>query len=139
MIDGYFAYSFTLGLAATVNPCGFVLLPTYLMYYLGLEGNRPGTQRASLQRALLVSGAVSLGAVAVFVIVGAISHAFTSVIENNVKYAGFAIGLALIVLGCFLLAGWKPRFALPQVNAGAERRQTFVSMLGFGVTYAVAS
>ncbi|MEY4251378.1 MAG: hypothetical protein RL691_259, partial [Actinomycetota bacterium] len=36
-LDGNFAYSFLLGVMAAVNPCGFVLLPTYLVYYLGTE------------------------------------------------------------------------------------------------------
>ena len=28
--------SFIRGLVAAVNPCGFILLPTYLMFFLGL-------------------------------------------------------------------------------------------------------
>ena len=138
-LDGYFAFSFTLGIFAAVNPCGFVMLPAYLMYFLGLEGSRPGSQRASLQRALLVSAATSSGFVSVFVVVGIISRLFTTVIEENAKYAGFVIGIALVVLGCFMLAGWKPPFATPNIGAGKERKQTFASMFGFGVAYAVAS
>ena len=34
--------SFLRGLVATVNPCGFILLPTYLMFFLGLQGQHPG-------------------------------------------------------------------------------------------------
>ena len=138
-LEGFFAYSFTLGIFAAINPCGFVMLPTYLMYFLGLEGSRPGSQRASLQRALVVSAATSAGFVAVFVVVGTISRLFTSVIEQNAKYAGLAIGVGLIVLGCFMLAGWKPPFSMPQISAGAARSQTVASMFGFGVAYAVAS
>ena len=51
--------SFLRGMAAAVNPCGFILLPTYLMYFLGLEGQHPGSQRATIRRGLVVSGAVS--------------------------------------------------------------------------------
>ena len=82
-LEGRFAYSFLAGIFAAVNPCGFVLLPTYLMYFLGLEGARPGTQRASIQRALTVSAATSAGFISVFVIVGTISRGFTTVIEDN--------------------------------------------------------
>ena len=60
--------SFLRGMVAAVNPCGFVLLPTYLVYFLGLElrhgssnGTRYVSQRATVRRALLVSGAVSAG------------------------------------------------------------------------------
>ena len=32
--------SFLKGLVAAVNPCAFVLLPTYLAYFLGSEAGR---------------------------------------------------------------------------------------------------
>lgn len=38
-----------------------------------------------------------------------------------------------------MLAGWRPKFTLPEVGGGTERKQTFASMFGFGVAYAVAS
>jgi cytochrome c biogenesis protein CcdA len=138
-LEGAFAYNFGLGVAAAVNPCGFAMLPAYLMYFLGLEGSRPGTQRASLQRAFTVSAATSAGFVLVFLVVGVVTKAFTTVLAENAKYAGLAIGITLIVLGCFMLAGWKPAFATPQIGGGKERAQTFASMFGFGVAYAVAS
>ena len=138
-LQGNFAYSFLLGIFAAVNPCGFVMLPAYLMYFLGLEGSRPGTQRASLQRALIVSGATSIGFISVFLVVGIISRQFTSAIQDNAKYVSLVVGLVLVVLGCFMLAGWKPPFSTAQWGAGKQRQQTFVSMFGFGVAYAVAS
>ena len=58
-LDARLATSFTAGLLAAINPCGFVLLPTYLVYFLGMENLRPGAERASLLRALKVSLAVS--------------------------------------------------------------------------------
>ena len=39
---------FLRGMVATVNPCGFVLLPTYLMYFLGVEAPQRRRRRASL-------------------------------------------------------------------------------------------
>ena len=60
-IDARLATSFTTGLLAAVNPCGFVLLPTYLVYFLGMENLRPGAERSSIGRALAVSLSVSAG------------------------------------------------------------------------------
>ena len=77
--------------------------------------------------------------IAVFVIVGAITKLFTTVIQENAKYISLVIGIALVVLGCLMLAGWKPAFATARLGEGRERKQTFVSMFGFGVAYAVAS
>ena len=59
VIEGNFAYSFMLGMLAAVNPCGFVLLPAYLLYFLGIDGGPQHLSRAPLQRALRVSASVS--------------------------------------------------------------------------------
>lgn len=138
MIEGNFAFSFVLGVLAAVNPCGFVLLPTYLMFFLGLEGSRPDAgQRASLRRALFVGTATSSGFIAVFLVVGLISRLFTSQIERNARYASLVIGVALVVMGVAMLLGWKPRIATPSVGGGKDR--TVRSMFLFGIAYAIAS
>lgn len=137
-LEGNFAYSFVLGVLAAINPCGFVLLPTYLMFFLGLEGSRPtDSQRTSLARALRVGVATSSGFVAVFIIVGSISRLFTNAIERNAKYVSIVIGVALVVMGVAMLAGWKPRIITPNIATGKTR--TFGSMFLFGIAYAVAS
>jgi cytochrome c biogenesis protein CcdA len=137
-IEGNFAFSFILGVLAAVNPCGFVLLPTYLMFFLGLEGSRPDTnQRATLRRSLFVGTATSSGFVAVFLIVGLISRLFTSQIERNAKYASLVIGVALVAMGIGMLLGWKPRIATPAMTGGKDR--TVRSMFLFGIAYAIAS
>jgi len=137
-LEGNFAYSFVLGVLAAVNPCGFVLLPTYLMFFLGLEGSRPAdSQRTSLTRALRVGLATSSGFIAVFIVVGSISRLFTNAIERNAKYVSIVIGAALVVMGIAMLAGWKPRIVTPNIATGKTR--TFGSMFLFGIAYAVAS
>jgi cytochrome c biogenesis protein CcdA len=137
-VQGNFAYSFLLGVLAAVNPCGFVLLPAYLLYFLGLDNSgHLSEQRASLRRALSVSCAVSFGFIVVFLIVGTISRLFTQWLELNAKYAGFAIGIALVVIGLAMLAGWKPPVATPNISAGKDR--TLIAMFLFGMAYAIAS
>ncbi len=130
--------SFLRGLVAAVNPCAFVLLPTYLMYFLGLEGHRPGSQRATVRRALVVSAAVSVGFMSVFVVVGVVTEYFTSWIEENAKYATLGIGVAFVILGVAMLCGYKLPFATPRFDTG-RRDRTVVSMFVYGVAYAVAS
>ncbi len=129
--------SFGSGLLAAVNPCGFVLLPTYLMYFLGVTG-RPGTQQASVKRALLVSGALSSGFMSVFILVGGITRLFTDWINQNAKYVAFLIGIALIVLGIAMLFGYRLPFSTPKLDPG-QRDRTVFSMFVFGIAYAVAS
>ena len=130
--------SFLRGLVAAVNPCAFVLLPTYLMYFLGMEGHRPGDQRATVRRALLVSAAVSAGFLAVFVVVGIVSEYATRWIESNAKYATVVIGVGFVVLGIAMLAGYRLPISTPQVGPGTPDR-TLPAMALYGVAYAVAS
>jgi cytochrome c biogenesis protein CcdA len=131
--------SFIRGMVAAVNPCGFILLPTYLMYFLGLQGALPGTQRATMRRALLVSGAVSAGFLSVFLVAGVISYNFTNWINENAKYATGGIGVGLVVLGVAMLFGYKLPFMTPNINTGETPRKTVRAMFVFGIAYAVAS
>ncbi len=129
--------SFGSGLLAAVNPCGFVLLPTYLMYFLGVTG-RPGTQRASVRRALTVGASLSAGFMSVFLVVGAVTRLFTDYINQNAKYVALLIGVALFVMGVAMLAGWRLPYTTPKLDVG-RRDRTTASMFVFGVAYAVAS
>jgi len=126
-------------MVATVNPCGFVLLPTYLMYFLGLEAGRADSERATVRRALLVGSAVTGGFMAVFVVVGAITSWFTSWLVANAKYVTGLAGAAFVVLGIAMLFGFKPRFTTPGLSAVGRRDRTVRSMFGYGVVYAVVS
>lgn len=137
-LEGNFAYSFILGVMAAVNPCGFVLLPTYLVYYLGTELNRDGEHKtATLRRGLSVGIAVSSGFIGLFLVVGIISRAFTTVIRDNAKYAALVIGVGLVAMGIAMLFGWKLPIAQPDVSV--QRKRTTWNMFLFGIVYAVAS
>ncbi len=136
-LDARLSTSFAAGLVAAVNPCGFVLLPTYLMFFLGLSG-RPGDQRATVRRALLVGGAVSAGFLTVFLIVGTVSRLFTDWLTTNAKYMSLVVGVAFVVLGIAMLFGYRLPFTTPKLDVG-QRDRTVRSMFVFGVAYAIAS
>lgn len=135
-LEGSFAYSLLLGMFAAVNPCGFVLLPTYLLAYLGVEDDSTTGDR--LRRSLLVGGCVSAGFVAVFVVVGTVSRLFTGWLEANAKYAALAVGVVMILAGARMLSGWRPKLWTPVLGGSSDRRG-ILAMTGFGVVYAIAS
>ena len=136
-IEGNFAYSFILGVLAAVNPCGFVLLPTYLIFFLGTREEPNLKTGERLRRALVVSSGISIGFLAIFFVIGVISRLFTQWIELNAKYASLAIGIVLVIGGARMLTGWTPKFAVPQL--GGVQTKTFRATVVYGVAYAVAS
>lgn len=131
--------AFLRGMVASINPCGFVLLPTYLMFFLGLQAaDGVDDQRASMRRALVVGTAVSAGFVAVFLVVGVVTETIDTWLLSNAKYATVVIGAAFVVLGVAMLAGYRPRYATPHLDAGGGTRSVG-SMFVYGTAYAVAS
>jgi len=130
--------SFIRGLVAAVNPCGFVLLPTYLLYFLGLQSSDAGHRRAPMSRALLVSAAVSAGFLSVFLAVGLVSELFTGWIQENAKYFTPVVGVGLIALGLAMLFGYRLPIATPKLDTGGRDR-TVGSMFLYGIAYATAS
>ncbi len=138
-INFRFATAFGSGLLAAVNPCGFVLLPTYLIYFLGMENLRPGAERASIPRALKVSLAVSGGFMAVFLLIGTITKLTTTwFISEPGPYLSLGIGVLLVALGIAMLFGYRLPFTTPKLDIG-QRDRSVRSMFVFGVAFAIAS
>jgi cytochrome c-type biogenesis protein len=136
--DGRLATSFSSGLLAAVNPCGFVLLPTYLLYFLGIENLRPGAERSSVRRALAVSIAVSAGFMTVFILIGTIVKLTSNWLVAKSSWLSLAFGIVLIVFGIAMLFGYRLPFTAPKLDIG-QRDRTVRSMYVFGIAYAIAS
>lgn len=139
MIDANLTFAFTAGIIATINPCGFAMLPAYLSFFLGLEGDEEGNAaRAGLGRALATGGLVSAGFLVVFGAVGLLVTAGLEVVRDLVPWISIAIGVAITVLGLAVLGGRSLTLMLPKLERGTGDRRPRSLML-FGVSYAVAS
>ena len=143
MLDAPLALAFTAGMVATVNPCGFAMLPAYLGYFLGLEGaSQPdaaeGPATAGLLRALVVGAVVSAGFLILFALTGVLISWTSFSIGEVSPWLTVIIGVALVSLGIGFAIGWEPTFALPKLNKGGRSRGLW-SMFLFGVSYAIAS
>lgn len=130
--------SFLKGLVASVNPCAFVLLPTYLAFFLGAEAGRPGDQRSTVRRALVVSLSVSAGFMAVFVTIGLLSEYVTRWIEDNAKYFTLVIAIVFVVAGAAMLSGRELPVSTPRLQFRRAGRSVGTMAL-YGVAYAVSS
>lgn len=134
------ALSFTAGMIAAFNPCGFALLPAYLSYFVGIDDDAasPGAGGPSVARALLVGATVAGGFVAVFGSAGLLVTGLSLRIQTLSPWLSIVIGLALAGLGVAMLRGFKPTLALPRVSAGTKGRG-LGGMFMFGVSYATVS
>jgi cytochrome c-type biogenesis protein len=137
MIDAPLALAFSAGMVATVNPCGFAMLPAYLSYFLGLEGADEDA-RAGVTRALEVGAVVTLGFVVVFASIGAVISHLSLAVEDWFPWMTIVVGIGVLILGVALLVGFELRVPLPHLDRGGQAR-TLRSMFVFGVSYAVAS
>ena len=106
MIDAPIAFAFTAGMVATVNPCGFAMLPAYLSYFLGLEGRDEAAATVSLVRALVVGAVVSAGFLVLFGVAGALFSWTSFGVYEVSPWLTVAIGAVLTVAGVSGAASW---------------------------------
>jgi cytochrome c biogenesis protein CcdA len=137
VIDAELAFAFSAGMVATVNPCGFAMLPAYLSYFLGLEG-RGTDARSGVLRGLAVGAVVTGGFVLVFGLMGLLITQFSLQINEQLPWVTMVIGVALVVLGVAMLRGFQLTVRLPKLQMGTGGRE-LSSMFLFGISYAVAS
>ena len=138
-----FGYAFGAGMVASVNPCGFLMLPAVLGYYLGIAptpGNRPADVTfADLGRGILFGLLVTLGFVALFAAIGAIFAAGGTAVIRLFPWLGLSVGILMAALGAWLLLTgrtlglvWASRIAPPKGRG-------IGSALLYGVAYGAAS
>lgn len=141
-----FGTAFVAGAIAAFNPCGFALVPAYLGLYVGEAGavTEAGTRgRASLTQALWVSSIVSLAFLAVFGVVGAAIAFLAEAAIDVLPWLGLTAGVALVIGGAALSAGWHPvttpgASMADRLGAEAGRRGAR-GYAAFGVAYGLAS
>ncbi len=145
-----FGFAFGAGMVATVNPCGFVMLPAYLGMYVGDgQGVTDGTEsRGKLQisrqliKALYVSAALGLGFVVLFGSVGLAVSSGARSVASIFPWVSFILGFIMTMLGAYLFAGGKLYTGAAQSAAskiGDPRDQSLRGYFLFGLSYATAS
>ena len=136
------ALAFSAGMVATVNPCGFALLPAYLSYFLGLNDDPESGDGISGQnpvvRALAVSSAVTAGFLVVFGVIGFAWTSISDLIGTRLPYFTIVVGVVLMALGVAMIRGFEPTVSLPKLDLGGQGRE-LSSMFLYGVSYAIAS
>lgn len=146
MNQGLTGLAFAAGLVAALNPCGFAMLPAYLL--LVVRGRHSGTQSsgalAPIGRAAAATVGMALGFVTVFGLFGALTISAAATVQRYLPYVTVVIGVALVALGVWLLSGREltaitPRPVGPRRAPNARQGSWIVGMYTYGVSYAIAS
>ena len=137
-------FAFAAGLASSVNPCGFAMLPAYLGLYLGsgVSGGEVTPPLRQLGQAILVGVAVTTGFVVLFGITGTAIGLGASFVVSYIPWIGLLIGLLLTVAGAWLVSGGKLYSGVAAQAASRIGDPAQVSVKGyflFGISYGVAS
>ncbi len=83
------------GMVATVNPCGFAMLPAYLAL----------VARDNVARAILSGLVMTSGFVTFFGLFGLLVAPVAAVLKRYLPFVTVVIGLAMIVIGVLLVVG----------------------------------
>jgi cytochrome c biogenesis protein CcdA len=137
--------AFAAGLVAALNPCGFAMLPAYLLLVVrGQQAERRPRVLSALGRAVGATAGMALGFITVFGLFGALTIAAATTVQRYLPYVTVLIGAGLLGLGVWLLSGRELTALTPRPArlgwatkfAGTSR---VASMYGYGVSYAIAS
>lgn len=147
MNHGLVGLAFASGLVAALNPCGFAMLPGYLLLVVrraDSEGHplktAAPTGLGSVARALVATAMMALGFLTVFGVFGALTVSAATTVQRYLPYVTVLIGVALVGMGIWLLAGRELTLVMPKSIAGHRAPTVQLgSMYGYGVSYAVAS
>ncbi|MEX2561929.1 MAG: cytochrome c biogenesis CcdA family protein, partial [Nitriliruptoraceae bacterium] len=132
------AFAFTAGLVATINPCGFAMLPAYLSYFMKVDDQPTASTAHNSVNALKVGAVVSAGFLAVFGLAGILITLGVNALIDALPWITIAIGIAIFALGIAMLTGREFRITLPKVGKAPSGRK-YSGMFWFGVSYAIAS
>jgi cytochrome c biogenesis protein CcdA len=143
MLDGTAAaYALLLGVVAAFNPCGFALLPAYIMVIVTGSAESSTSRLVALRHAVGFGLAMTLGLMAVFtafgLLFGALSLGLQQSILPYVSYVTVAIGVVLTWLGVVVVIKGELRGPGLRMQLQAPRA-SFFSQVGYGASFAVAS
>ncbi|MFQ5613611.1 MAG: cytochrome c biogenesis CcdA family protein [Anaerolineae bacterium] len=134
-------FAFAAGMVASVNPCGFFMLPSYISYHLGAEETdfyeRSTAQRVG--RALLLGIVATGGFIVVFAIAGGAISAGGRLLITVFPYAGVVIGVVMIGLGLYLLVTRRTLGIMAASRVTVGRNRNLSNVFLYGIAYAVGS
>jgi cytochrome c biogenesis protein CcdA len=134
-------WAFAAGMVASVNPCGFLLLPSYLSYHLGTKehGFYQQTALRRLLKALLLGGVATAGFVTILTLFGVTIAAGGRWLVSIFPFAGLAIGIGMALLGLWLLISHRSIGIVAASRVSVSPQRNLRNVYAFGIAYAIGS
>ncbi|MCY3895991.1 MAG: cytochrome c biogenesis protein CcdA [Chloroflexi bacterium] len=129
------------GVVASVNPCGFFMLPGYVAYQLGTQEAGYDQLSASrrVARALAVGLMATLGFVLIFAAVGAVIAAGGTFLSRVFPFLGLSVGVLMVIFGAYLLITHRYIGVLAASRIQVTPQRNLGNAFVFGLGYAVGS
>jgi cytochrome c-type biogenesis protein len=139
-MTGAMTFAFGAGLLATVNPCGFVMLPGFIGMQLERADHGRRTPLEQCAHGLSIGLVLSATFSGVLVIAGVVLAAGLRSLMEIVPWLALAVGAALTIAGVAMLTGRELAVRVPQLlGRTASTRNGYVRVATFGAGYAIAS
>lgn len=140
-------YAFASGMVATVNPCGALMLPSYIFFQLGADDedepssivDEPSSTVDRVLKAIRIAMATTAGFAVIFGVVGLIVSAGGRWLTDFFPYAGLLIGAAMVGLGVWLLVSHRSLGILAASRVSVTPERTLWNMFLFGIAYGISS
>ncbi len=128
-------------MVASVNPCGFVMLPSYISYHLGSEetGFYESPASARLLKAITLGLVATVGFIAIFALVGYIVALGGRWLIALFPIGGLIIGIIMASIGVWLLITGKPLGIMAASRLTVSSQKNMRNVFLFGIVYAIGS
>jgi len=130
-------FSFLQGVVAFFAPCAVALLPGYIVAFISRNSHsNPGISR-QLYRGLKLALLSILGILVVYAIAGGLIIVAAQVLKGYLKWITMGMGVALIMVGTFMVAGKDFSFSINMNNPSNQTEAVEAFM--FGIAYAIGA
>ncbi len=134
-------FAFAAGMVASVNPCGFFMLPAYISYHLGIEetGFYQQSVVRRLSKGLLLGAVTTAGFLTVFAVAGSISSAGGQWLVRVFPYAGVVMGVVMVLGGLYLLVTRRALGIMAASRVTISPKRNLGNAFLYGIVYALGS
>ncbi len=128
------SFAFLAGIAAFFNPCGMVVLISYISHYF--KGRVDKGFSRNIVHGLAAGALATLGFVTLFTVIGFAIVFIGNSVKTAIPWISVLLGTGLILVGLLTIFGKNIGM---QIHTKKPRSKGFVSFYEYGLLYALAS